>query len=89
MNLHFRKKVSILFLLTVAFFSVYAAVASSSPNPRIPHSQATAITFGSTTAGVIATPGEADSFTFSAENGDALLVGISQVSGDVAEDQAV
>lgn len=82
MKRHFRKKASILLLLTVALFNVYAAAASS-PNLRSPPSQVTAITFGSTTAGVIAAPGETDSFTFSAENGDALLIGISQVSGDL------
>jgi len=45
--------------------------------------QTTIISFGSTTTGSINQPGEVDTYTFSAQNGDRILIGMSRVSGDL------
>lgn len=45
--------------------------------------QTTPINFGSTTSGFINQPGEIDSYTFTANGGDLILIGLSRVSGDL------
>jgi hypothetical protein len=44
---------------------------------------AATITFGTTTSGSISTPGEIDTYTFSANTGDMILIGMSRVSGSL------
>lgn len=45
--------------------------------------QTTPISFGSTTSGSINQPGEIDTYTFTANSGDYILIGLSRISGDL------
>jgi hypothetical protein len=54
---------------------------SQSPNQAI--AQVSTINFGETISGSINTSGEIDTYTFSANTGDMILVGMSRVSGDL------
>lgn len=83
MNRHFLQKASILLLISLVFTGLGSAGAASLFDQQMPGSPAAEITFGTTTSDTVSTAGESNSFTFSAESKDVILIGISQVSGNL------
>lgn len=68
------------FVLIISFL---VGASASLVNAQVENLPVQAISFGSTTPGAINTPGERDTFTFSADVGDVILIGASRVSGDL------
>lgn len=83
MNQQLHRIVSFVFSrICVLSISILLMVISSL-NTQAQSLPATTITFGSTTPGSISTPGEIDTYTFSANTGDVIMIGMSRVSGNL------
>ena len=64
-------------------FGFLVTFTASPPTAVASNLPATDISYGSTTPGSINQPGETDTYTFSAQSGDRILIGMSRVSGDL------
>ena len=72
--------ISVSCFLVVALLLLVFPVSLSADHPAEPEST---IYFGQTVSGTIAAPGETDAYTFTANSGDLILIGMSRVSGDL------
>jgi hypothetical protein len=83
MKTQFRNIVRLAFLFLMVIVFSRTTLTSAILTLQEPRISTTAITYGTTTIGSIGAPSENDSFTFSAESGDVILIGISKVTGDL------
>lgn len=82
MKLSIRQSLPTWINVACLFFLLAALILKQTP-ALAGYLQTTPISFGSTTSGSINQPGEIDSYTFTANSGDYVLIGISRVSGDL------